>query len=284
MNKKRRWITFWLFILMWTQTASNYINFDEKGFSFWWLFGLIDVILITFIMLFIPFLFRMFNKKKLDIKKGKNICKWNSIGMFILSLILTISLDGNNIMGIGGLGAIIFFYINKWLFVAENANDTINISNQKSKQNVTNKNKDIFCRNCGNKLNNNKKCEKCGKQYFNFKYYIKYLPYLIIIVLIIIIIVLSNKIINNNKEITKLKNKKTNYIIENNNEEYLQYWQKNHNKVDFIDENIVFVIEGYGNYYYSYDCMMDIVNGNFTYWAYNKEQAIYNGYQKGKCN
>ena len=55
-------------------------------------------------------------------------------------------------------------------------------------------------------------------------------------------------------------------------------------KLRFMDENIIFRIKGFGNYYYSYDCMMDKVDGEYTYWAYNKEQANDYGYIKGRCN
>lgn len=51
-------------------------------------------------------------------------------------------------------------------------------------------------------------------------------------------------------------------------------------KAEFLDDHIVFVIEGYGNYYYTYDEMMRVTEGKgrFTFWAYNKELAIYEGY------
>ena len=54
-------------------------------------------------------------------------------------------------------------------------------------------------------------------------------------------------------------------------------------KLEFIDDNIVFKIEGFGNYYYSYDCMMDKVDGNFSYWAYNKDAAISEGLKADDC-
>lgn len=54
-------------------------------------------------------------------------------------------------------------------------------------------------------------------------------------------------------------------------------------KLDFMDENIVFKIEGFGNYYYTYDCMISKVNGPYTYWAYNKEAAISIGLRAGGC-
>lgn len=61
-------------------------------------------------------------------------------------------------------------------------------------------------------------------------------------------------------------------------------WRKNSEKIEFLDENIVFVIDGYGDYYYTYDQMETVTQGigSYTYWAYNKEQAIYRGYKAWK--
>lgn len=52
-------------------------------------------------------------------------------------------------------------------------------------------------------------------------------------------------------------------------------------KVDFYDDNIVFVIEGYGDYYFTYDEMVRVTRyeDEYSYWAYNKEQAISKGYK-----
>lgn len=54
-------------------------------------------------------------------------------------------------------------------------------------------------------------------------------------------------------------------------------------KLDFFDEKIVFVLEGYGNKYYTYDCVQKIVDGDYTFWAYNVEAAIVKGYKEGTC-
>lgn len=54
-------------------------------------------------------------------------------------------------------------------------------------------------------------------------------------------------------------------------------------KLEFFDDNVVFRIEGFGNYYYSYDCMLQKVNGNYTYWAYNPEKAAVEGLRPGGC-
>ncbi len=55
-------------------------------------------------------------------------------------------------------------------------------------------------------------------------------------------------------------------------------------KLDFFDKNIVFKIKGYGNYYYTYDCVEKKTNGKaYTYWAYNIEAAKSSGLKKGGC-
>ncbi len=77
----------------------------------------------------------------------------------------------------------------------------------------------------------------------------------------------------------------------------LKLWQSEHqailkeetqeyvlNKIDFFDKRIVFIIDGLGNEYYSYDCMLRKVGYKpSTYWAYNVENAIAKGYVEGKC-
>lgn len=55
-------------------------------------------------------------------------------------------------------------------------------------------------------------------------------------------------------------------------------------KANMLDENIVFVLQGYGNVYYTYDCVSKLTSGSeYTYWAYNKEAAKAQGYRAGKC-
>lgn len=55
-------------------------------------------------------------------------------------------------------------------------------------------------------------------------------------------------------------------------------------KLEFYDDNIVFVIDGFGDYYYTYDCMMKKVGDNqYSYLAFNKEAAINEGYREGYC-
>lgn len=93
-------------------------------------------------------------------------------------------------------------------------------------------------------------------------------------------------------QISELKNKsqtlksenvslelKLDTILEDKSEFYIK------NKLNFLDNNIVFVITGYGNYYSDYDCMLQRVgNSDYTYLAFNKKAAIGHGYQEYKCN
>lgn len=62
--------------------------------------------------------------------------------------------------------------------------------------------------------------------------------------------------------------------------EKAEFYDEVSEKVEFYDEAIVFVIEGYGDYYFTYDEMIEATEDEdeYSYWAYNKEQAISRGY------
>lgn len=55
------------------------------------------------------------------------------------------------------------------------------------------------------------------------------------------------------------------------------------NKLQFFDDNVVFIIDGFGDYYYTYDCMMKKVSGNYSYLALNVDEAKNKGYREGSC-
>lgn len=51
-------------------------------------------------------------------------------------------------------------------------------------------------------------------------------------------------------------------------------------KLNFYDEHIVFVLDGYGNYYYTYDQMKQVTQGKkYSFWAYTDVAAKSRGYQ-----
>lgn len=109
------------------------------------------------------------------------------------------------------------------------------------------------------------------------------------VVLISVIITVSVVKINDYEEQIELKNRtisqKNKKISENQIEissctlDMRDYKEK----ADFLDENIVFVLDGYGRYYYTYDQVQQVTQGEkYSYWAYNKEAAISQGYKAWK--
>lgn len=158
--------------------------------------------------------------------------------------------------------------------------------------NQNNYKKLAFCKNCGGKLDENKKCIKCGKQYLNLKFNKNVAIYLYIGLLIITNMVTIIMYIDKKNEVENILEAYSD--VDGTNQSWCETtmdiltdgnsWTYTSDKLDFFDENIVFVIEGYGNYFYNYDCVQKITDGEeYSYWAYNKEAAISKGYQKGTC-
>jgi hypothetical protein len=100
-----------LFILYASQTGS-YLNisvpFEEANYL-----ALIDIAFISFILMIIPFIARLYNKKPLSYEKGKSLCSLNSILLFIISICMQIVI---NFGFVGGIGALMYYYINMSLF------------------------------------------------------------------------------------------------------------------------------------------------------------------------
>lgn len=71
MEKKKILWVIGLLILMWMSVAGQYVNASKDTFDLWWLAGLIDVAILTAFMTFIPLVFRLVNKGKLDLTRGK---------------------------------------------------------------------------------------------------------------------------------------------------------------------------------------------------------------------
>lgn len=93
-----------------------------------------------------------------------------------------------------------------------------------------------------------------------------------------------------NERIEKLEDENAKLIEENTelNSDLLKITGLNTNeyivdKLEFFDNNIVFVLQGYGNYYYTYDCVQKITDGPYTYWLYHKNEAMRRGYYQGTC-
>lgn len=74
----------------------------------------LNILIVSLVMIIVPFICRISKKELLPFKTGKRICLWNSIILFILSCVLMSFID---IGFIGGIGAVFFYFINKWIFV-----------------------------------------------------------------------------------------------------------------------------------------------------------------------
>ena len=162
-----------------------------------------------------------------------------------------------------------------------------------------------YCIFCGGKLVNQKSIEKPEEQEkinietntnknkqkssLIFKIAIEILTLIIcVLICVIVYLVQSNNTEKLEKNISSLENnistldsqKKT---LKKEKEDLEEKIRKNNEKINFYDKNVVFVIDGYGRYYYTYDQMEQVTQGtSFEYWAYNKEQAIDLGYKKWK--
>ena len=167
------------FIIMYLSSAGAYIVKGIKRDEAYG-YGLFDTLISSLIMMAIPFLAKIINKGKLPLKKGKRICLINSILLFIISLALFVFFG---IGFVGGLGAIMFYFMNKWLFVDLDGEQDNVIKNDKSKhgkfannneqtkkegKDKKNKNEElVVCSNCGNIVGAlDERCNKCG-EFFN---------------------------------------------------------------------------------------------------------------------
>lgn len=131
--------------------------------------------------------------------------------------------------------------------------------------------KQRYCSCCGSVVDNDtKQCTGCRKQYFrgvvllhnNWKKIINIITVVFLIISIGFNIVLFSKVNNQYTGLDK--------------DDDFSYWSQNHDKVEFIDEHIVFVEDDGTDFYHKYECYKFV--GNY-FWAYNIELAEYNGYR-----
>lgn len=237
------------------------------------LYSTINFVIVSVVMIIIPLVIYIVKKKKLEYEYGKKVCLYNSIGMFIISVLLQ-AFAGIGI--IGGLGAIFYYYINMILFVSKKENYTTKKEKAKIKKETHKKEKKptntkiiitISALSFSILLNATLGClflldhKELSTQNKKYKNEIKQM---------------ENKLDASENELESVSNslfsilggRSTGYII---------------NKLNSYDQNIAFIVEGYGNYWFDYDCLQQVVKGSYSYWAYNKEQAIDMGYVKYIC-
>ena len=132
--------------------------------------------------------------------------------------------------------------------------------------------------------NKNNSIDNDNKKKSNYFFIVLFIISLVCNILLVILTIYMNHEYkaseNNLEQVSEARRKLESdmlYIKGDKTKDYIK------NKLNFIDDNVVFQIEGFGNYYYTYDCMMDRVNGEYSYWAYNKEAAIGKGLRRGDC-
>ncbi len=108
-----------MFMSLFGNTTSELLNMGvdyDAAVGRAFLFSLASMALSSALMMAVPFVVRISKKEKLPHKSGKRLCMWNSIILFVLSSVLLALTEVNFI---GGVGAIIYYFINKWIFVGE---------------------------------------------------------------------------------------------------------------------------------------------------------------------
>ena len=123
MKNKKYWWSLGLIVLLYMSITGQYLS-NEELYESACFYGLIDTLIITIVLTIIPIIFVIINKGKLNEIKGDKVCKWNSIIWFIISTIIAAASEGQ-IFGIGWLGAIMYYYINKWIFVSNSTSNHI---------------------------------------------------------------------------------------------------------------------------------------------------------------
>jgi hypothetical protein len=159
-------------------------------------FALQNLAIVSGIMILIPLITRLVNGSRLEIKFGKQVCFWNSFILFCISMLALIT-DMKEYSYIGAIGAIEYYFINKWLFVQDGTytqttnkhfypdNTTVNYNQPVQSNNIsetttnvesqetvippetTNQSNDEkrFCTNCGKNIDKSWKfCNYCGNK------------------------------------------------------------------------------------------------------------------------
>lgn len=268
-----------------------------------WL-GLFIAFLITFALyMLVPVVLRIKNGYYEE-DKAKKIALWNSIIVCIIDYILAslILVDNNLELEVGP--AFIYYFVNLSLLKYDNKEKNID-------NNVQNKEVDTNTCNIISKNNDEKDLKSSEKNIrdeseseeedddesdsMSLVGKLVLGSFLLIVAYNIAGVYFSAKFDNDtnklNERIEELEDENAKLIEENTelNSDLLKITGLNTNdyiidKLEFFDNNIVFVLEGYGNYYYSYDCVQKITDGRqYSYWAYNKEAATSRGYYQGTC-
>lgn len=303
--KKRYIIAIGLMLIIYMSACGNYINAGVTDNKIY-LYGLIDFLIISVIMIAVPFFLKMSNK--LNDENGKKICVNNSLIIFILSILATIMSEGTNNFGIGGLGAIFYYFINMNLFVQEInqitsskkniKNSTPFITNENNNDNDTwQEHLEKNYKSTGTRINmqelmssqkiktNDNLIEENDNTLGNTNYKNIFIFTTTVLAIALIISLICNLYqYSNNKNLTEQYNDSESKI-----NEYVSLYTKEQikrisltNKVEFFDKYIV-IIPTNDNRYMSYDCWNKQGRSD-SFKIMNYKEAISYGYKQYNCS
>ncbi len=225
---------------------------------------LLDLIITIFAYMFIPFCMFFKRSQNYTIKFKKIFLIANSVVIAFGFVLLRYMLmpDANAVNSFAP--ALIYYFINIGIWGKNNL-DSDSETVKKNKKHLTRK--------------------------LNFEFLnINKVFIIVITILTIIIIIESVFIIKKQNYADELKKEieSLEETIQSDNEAYFDLLKENihlTSKSNFMDEYIVFVLDGYGNYYYTYDCMKEVTEGKeYSFWAYNTNSAIAKGYKPFNCS
>lgn len=112
-----------LYVLMFMVTAGQnaqaYLDAGveyNEAYTSSLLSALITLVVLSAVMMAVPLVCKLVCSKLLAEEKGKKLCMWNSIAVFVLSFLLYM-MEIPIPVAVGGVGALCFYFINKWIFV-----------------------------------------------------------------------------------------------------------------------------------------------------------------------
>lgn len=154
------------YVLLWLSMTSSILG-DGEYLTEKMKVGFILMVVMSLIAQATPLICYIVNHGALESISGKRICKWNSISLLIISILLMAF--GVNIIVVGWLGAYIYYVINRNLFVDYLSGDSNKKKNIDAKV-VDNKKikskKVLYCDNCNHVVDiTDKFCKNCGYEF-----------------------------------------------------------------------------------------------------------------------
>lgn len=113
MDNRKVWAIV-LLSIMFLSCSGGYTQYNID-FEYTLLYGLIDMTIVSVIMMLVPFILYKKNKGLLNYERGKKICIYNSVILLIIGIILMVT-EITSQSFIGGLGALIFYFVNMAFF------------------------------------------------------------------------------------------------------------------------------------------------------------------------